>query len=215
MEKIKRTLIRTVILFFICFACTSIIFFRWRILENIHCLQDLQIKDSQIINKIKIVVSFIGSFLVANGVNLLKIYMDSRKETMMKTSKVNILIRDITCIRKTRRKDGFPEVVLGKGKQFVYVISVLKNSGENAIVECSMNGEKMEIGSIEKNELYDFYFRVCREKDELFRKEYAINIEFKDDQDRYYEKSMVLQMNEEKRSARMISKGKQRRKHQK
>lgn len=159
-----------VILFLVCFFITDVVLDNWKIFENIDYLKKLQKTDADFIEKLKTFISCVWSFLVANCVNLLKIYFDNKKEGKKGMPSISILVRDVTCIRKTKRRDGFQEIVLGEGKRFIYIISTLKNAGESEIVKCSVNGRKLEIAQIKKDECYDFCFRVCRGKNENFKK---------------------------------------------
>lgn len=213
-RKMKKTIKRIIILliiFVICFGVTRVVLDKWKILESFIFLQQLSGNDTDFFIKIKNGVNLVWSFLVANGINLLKLYLDNKKECQKGVSRISILINDVTCLRKTKRKKESVEVVVGEGKYFIYILSVLKNVGDNLIVECNINDKKIERCPVERNSCLDFCFRVCKGENQRFRKSYKIRVKFRDDKDLCYMKRYRLKICEKKQSAWIIPLGKQKR----
>lgn len=208
MNKKTKVVLMIIVTFIVCFILIDkVVINRWNILAHITILQKWEQED---INKLAKVINGIFSFITANIMNLVKLYHDNKKEIGKEISKISVFVNNVTCIRKTKRRDGLLEINLGVGTCFVYVNSVLKNVGENTIVECYINDKKLDISSLTKGEDYIFCFKVCREKNERFRKSYTFKLKFRDEKERYYERIVGLEIDEEKRDAKIISKRKQR-----
>lgn len=205
----KKTKEVLVIIFtsIVCFILIDRVINRWNILERITFFQEWEQED---INRITTFLKGILSFVIANVMNFLKLYLDNRKETKREIPQISILINNVTSIKKTKRKDGLLEVNVGEGAYFVYVNAVLKNIGEATIVECYINEKRLGISSLIKEAGYNFCFKVCREKNASFKKSYVGKLKFRDDRGRCYEKIVDLEIDEEKREAKVTSKGKQR-----
>lgn len=206
MKKRAKEVLVIISISIVCFILIDKVLNRWNILERITFFQKLEQED---INRIETVFKGILSFVIANVMNFLKLYLDNRKEIKSEIPQIGILIKNVTSIKRTKRKDGLLEVNMGEGAYFVYVNAVLKNVGKTTIIECYINEKRLGICSLTEEECYNFCFKVCREKNESFKKSYVGNLKFRDDRGRCYEKIVDLEIDEEKREARVISRGKQ------
>lgn len=206
MSKKTKGVSLIIIITIVCFILIDMLLNKWNILEHLTFFQKWEKED---INRIATVFNGILSFVIANVMSFLKLYLDNRKEIKREIPQISILVNNVTCIKKTKRKDGLLEVNMGQGAYFVYVNAVLKNTGESTIVECCINEKRLGIGSLTKEEGYNFCFKVCREKNASFKKSYVGRLKFRDDRGRCYEKIVDLEIDEQKREAKVISKGKQ------
>ena len=201
-----------IIIFVICFTLTRLVLNKLNVLENIMVQLELQQENADIVNKITSIINGIWSFIVVKIIDILKIFLEHKREVRKGISEISIIINTVTCPRKTRRKNSLLDIDIGKGTHFVYVISTLKNVGARTIVECFINGKKLEINSINVGECLDFCFRVCREETKRYKKSYKINLSFKDDKGVFYEKKLEMRVDEEKQNAEIAIKKKIKRK---
>lgn len=182
--------------FIICFIVTGYVIHKWGFFEQIDFVKVLEEKFGNL-EGLFWVANGIWSFLVANVFNFAKIYLDKRKENMEEMPRLNISVKSITHIKKTKRKNNDCEIMIGEGKCFVYVKAVMRNVGEGTIQACYINEQKLKISQISKGDNFNFCFRVNREDKDAFKDSYIIEIEFEDMFERYFKKVMKLKVDEE------------------
>lgn len=202
-------------LFFACFCITKLILDRTTLIESLNFFQELRKEDTQTLNHLKTLINAISAFFFANIVGLLKIYFDVKNNSTKRRSGISISIKTVTCLRRSKRQDKLPEITLGDGNNFVYVITEVKNVGENIVSECYFNDVKLAVRQIGINESYIVSFRICRKENKEFKKFYKINLLFKDDKDIYYMRKILLKVDEKKQQADIITKGRQKRRKKK
>lgn len=209
-KKIQKRLF-IIVTFILCFIVIKVIMDKCNLLDKLIYFLKLQQKNAELINKITVIINSIFSLIATTIIDILKLWLEYKWDTKKGMPEISIIINAVTCIRKTKRKYSFFDVDIGKGTCFVYVISVLKNIGEGTIVECWINKSKLEINLLNENDCYDFCFRVYRKENKKYKRSYKINLLFKDDRGISYEGKYKLKINEEKQSAEIIVKKKQRR----
>lgn len=215
MKRVIKNAIMFLALFFACFCITKLILDRTTLIESLNFFQELRKEDTQTLNHLKTLINAISAFFFANIVGLLKIYFDVKNNSTKRRSGISISINTVTCLRRSKRQDKLPEITLGDGNNFVYVITEVKNVGENIVSECYFNDVKLAVRQIGINESYIVSFRICRKENKEFKKFYKINLLFKDDKDIYYMRKILLKVDEKKQQADIITKGRQKRRKKK
>lgn len=215
MKRVIKNAIMFLALFFACFCITKLILDRTTLIESLNFFQELRKEDTQTLNHLKTLINAISAFFFANIVGLLKIYFDVKNNSTKRRSGISISIKTVTCLRRSKRQDKLPEITLGDGNNFVYVITEVKNVGENIVSECYFNDVKLAVRQIGINESYIVSFRICRKENKEFKKFYKINLLFKDDKDIYYMRKILLKVDEKKQQADIITKGRQKRRKKK
>ena len=215
MNRVIKNGIMFLALFFACFCITKLILDRTTLIESLNFFQELRKEDTQTLNHLKTLINAISAFFFANIVGLLKIYFDVKNNSTKRRSGISISIKTVTCLRRSKRQDKLPEITLGDGNNFVYVITEVKNVGENIVSECYFNDVKLAVRQIGINESYIVSFRICRKENKEFKKFYKINLLFKDDKDIYYMRKILLKVDEKKQQADIITKGRQKRRKKK
>lgn len=188
-KKIQKKLF-IIVIFIICFATTKIISDRTKLLESVVNALKLRQENVEMLKEITTLINGVWSFVVAQGINIFKLYLEHNRDIKKGMPQISIMIQTVTCPRKTRRKDSLLNIDIGNGLCFVYVISFLKNVGERTIVECYINEKKLEINSLDTGDCYDFCFRICREENRKYKKAYKIILTFKDDKGESFEKNL-------------------------
>ena len=103
MKKRAKEVLVIILISIVCFILIDKVLNRWNILERITFFQKLEQED---INRIETVFKGILSFVIANVMNFLKLYLDNRKEIKSEIPQIGILIKNVTSIKRTKRKDG-------------------------------------------------------------------------------------------------------------
>lgn len=209
-KKVKRRLF-IILTFIICFLIIKFFIDKWNLLEKLMHFYGLEQENAEFINKVMTIINSIFAFAATTGIDILKLWLEHKWDIKKGIPEIGIIIKTVTCIRKTKRKNISFDIDIGKGTCFVYVMSVLKNIGEGTIAECYINKNKLDINLLNENDCYDFCFRVCRKEDKKYKRSYKINLLFKDDRGASYEGKYKLKINEEQQSAEIIVKKKQRR----
>ncbi len=209
-QKIKKIILLFII--FICsFLLTGYIIDKNNLIEKLFLMNELKLENDSNFKWIVTLINGIFSIMIANLFNIAKIYLDKKRDNKENLPIISIKIKLVTLIRKNRRKDRTPEIIIGEGECFVYINSILKNIGNGVIEKCSINGQELGEMRITSDNIYEFNFRVCRMENKEFREYYYLEICFKDDRERSYKKKMKLKINESKNSAEVLSHSKQKR----
>ena len=196
-SRARKIIIRALV-FIVCFIVTNYF------LDKVYTI-DLQKDNTDVVNKVKNLCNLIWSFFVANGRDIWKIYSDCKENSQKTRSDVSILIKDVSCIRRTQSRSRLPEIILGNGEYFIYVTASLKNIGNNTVIYFYINEQQLEIEPLAKQHDSGFSFRVYRKRDEKLKSWYDFSIEFVDDKDACYQKDFRLNINEEKQTAKITA----------
>lgn len=206
-ERVQKIFIFLAI-FIVCFFITQNLIEKFNVIEKLPFIEK---ENVEYINKMKTVVNGILSFIVVNVFNIIQVYSEKRKENEKEMPIATVNNRAVTCMRKNKKKDGMPEILLGEGNCFIYVISELKNVGAGTIEQCSVANQKLDIIPISSNEEFGFCFRICRNKNEECKEKYKFDVEFKDSRKRCYITGFELYVNENNQTADVKISKKQRR----
>lgn len=209
-KKVQKRLF-IILTFIICFLVINVFIEKWNLLEKLLYFCGLEQNNAESINKVTTIIKGIFALIATTGIDIFKLWLEHKWDIKKGIPEISIIIKAVTCIRKTKRKNISFSLDIGKGTCFVYVISVLKNIGEGTIAECYINKNKLDLNLLNENDYYDFCFRVCRKEEKKFKRSYKINLLFKDDRGVFYEGKYKLKINEAQQSAEVIVKKKQRR----
>ncbi len=153
----------------------------------------------------------IFSFITANIVNIIKLICEHRQEKNNSSPYLRITIQSMTNIRKNKNPKYVPEIVLGSGNRFIYILAELENTGNGYIEEFVFAKQKPKICPIKHEKKEYIFFRVCRQENSRFKKKYPIRIYFKDEKNYCYFQKAKLIIHEETNKAIIVLNKRQRR----
>ena len=140
MKKKLFKIIMAIIFFIVIFPIVDFIFNNiTAISQNIREFYEMY---SIYVNIIKAILTGMLSFISANGVDLLKLYLERQRP------QIDFKAISVTEIRRQKRNNYIPEVVFGNGKFFVYITVDIANRGSGIIRKCYINNEKLYIDDI-------------------------------------------------------------------
>lgn len=152
-----------------------------------------------------------GCSLIITILFMVIILLYIKKEEKKETPIIRLETYLVTGIRKGKWDKNIPEINIGEGIYFIYIISSIRNIGEGVIEKCKINKQILKMKELNNKNECKFCFRVCKKENEEFNKSYRMEVKFLDARGRIYTKKIDLRISELEDSAEIIEIGKQKR----
>lgn len=151
-------------------------------------------------NKVTIVISLFLSFVESSYTKkLFEVWIEKRRKEKEKSPYIKIMIRNISSVRKNSINTNIPKVKIHSRHDigFVYIHSILKNVGDGIVSQCSINGNKIFIGSLKKDDIIHFDFCFNLKSKLLWNRIAFICLKVTDERDNTYRGVSIIKINKE------------------